>query len=108
VDSGGWGGPNPNELGRLAREERKRRENATDPRWMLDEDDQGVDGPRRRRGLMERLRVILGRGDSSVRRPKPDVSGEDMWEAERRHRRETEQDQAGGRDGTLPRTRRRG
>jgi len=64
-------------------------------------------GVRRRRGLMKRLAGIFGRRDSSADPSESDVSGEAMWEAERQHRAEHEQDQSGGRQSTLPHTRHR-
>jgi hypothetical protein len=99
--------PNPNEIDALGREEHRRREQASKRNWMPDADGQSAAGVRRRRGLMERLRSIFGWGDSAAHPPEPDVSGEGAWEAERQRRREHEQDQSGGRDGTLPQTRHR-
>lgn len=99
--------PNPNEIDALGRQELRRREEASQRSWMPDEDDQRAAGVGRRGGLMERVRSIFRRGDSPAHPSESVASGEDVWAAERQHRREDEQDQSGGGERTLPQTRHR-
>ena len=74
---------------------------------MLDQDDEGVSEVARKRGIAERLRGVLQRRDASARPAEPEVSGEDVWERERQHRREHEEGESGSRESTLPQTRHR-
>jgi hypothetical protein len=72
---------------------------------MVDRDAEGVSEVPGKRGIAQRLRGVFGRRDASPPPPERDVSGEDVWERERQHRREHEADQSGGGESTLPDTR---
>jgi hypothetical protein len=74
----------------------ERREKAIEQGAMLDQNDEGVSEDPRNSGIAGRLRSVLRRGRSSTRPPEAEVSDEDVWERERHHRREHEQDRLDG------------
>jgi hypothetical protein len=90
-----------------AEDKRQNIEKLVEQKAMVNRDDEGVSEAPDRRGITERLRGIFQRRDASARPPERGVSGEDVWERERQHRREHEDQQSSGMESTLPRTRHR-
>ena len=90
-----------------ADDKRQNIEKVVEQKAMLDRDGEGVSEVPGKRGIAERLRSVFGRRDASARPSEPDVSGEDVWDRERQHRRDHEHDQSGTRERTLPPTRHR-
>jgi hypothetical protein len=90
-----------------AEDKRQNIEKVVEQKAMVNRDAEGVSEALGKRGIAERLRGVFQRREASARSPERDVSGEDVWERERKHRREHEDQQSSGIESTLPRTRHR-